>query len=517
MDEKVLIDPSLQGKTREEMGLEPFTCTEIRSSIMGIPVFISEAVISWVIRRASEGRFVSGLDNSKTSPWNDIVNKTMFNSIRKGKYSDLSMKNRMLLKIQNENLLPKGGGGDQSSLDHRVFLRFFMTKEKSNVPKYIFRNMIKTLRESQTIKRSWIPYGRLISEILHQGGILNTLKEVNIITDAQLGTVTGKVINGGTLKHMKLIKKDDYTVLSTNLKESAVVSKDNFPPICKQDPLEVRVQYILDHFEKTGQTIKLNDIPDTMYGGALPIAKSRKSKKRAISEAEYVEEAPEPAPKKAKKSKAASQEQLAGPDVLSIQKEVQDLGATEILNKRTRSGNPAESSQTLLPQSSIPKKKRKLVVKKLREASLAEEEQEEAATMLVTRELIRKRAAEEAAVKKALDIAAEIKIPSEVLMKESSAEAAQKVVELTENLQQMVKTGDVLKADKDIQMEKAATSEADASEAVQGNPDSLHSANIIQIESSSESFPTSTSTSTSNVSERVMNHLSQCTHLFLRE
>jgi len=41
MDEKVLIDPSLAGKSREEMGLEPFTCTEIRSSIMGVPVFIS--------------------------------------------------------------------------------------------------------------------------------------------------------------------------------------------------------------------------------------------------------------------------------------------------------------------------------------------------------------------------------------------------------------------------------------------------------------------------------------------
>ena len=27
MDEKVLIDPSLAGKTREEMGLEPFTVT----------------------------------------------------------------------------------------------------------------------------------------------------------------------------------------------------------------------------------------------------------------------------------------------------------------------------------------------------------------------------------------------------------------------------------------------------------------------------------------------------------
>jgi len=27
--------------------------------------------------------------------------------------------------------------------------------------------------------------------------------------DKQLGTVTGKLINGGTLRHMKLIKKED--------------------------------------------------------------------------------------------------------------------------------------------------------------------------------------------------------------------------------------------------------------------------------------------------------------------
>ena len=73
-------------------------------------------------------------------------------------------------------------------------------------------------------------------------------------------------------------------------------------------------------------------------------------------------------------------------------------------------------------------------IKKLREASLVEEEQEEAATTLVTRELMRKRAAEEATVKKALVIAAEISVPTEVLMKESSVEAAQAGNEFTENL-----------------------------------------------------------------------------------
>jgi len=148
---------------QQEMSLEPFTCTEINSSIMVVLVFISQEVIACVIKRASEGSFKDGLDNNKKSPWNEIVNQTMFKSKTKGVYSDLSMEKKTLLKIQNENLLPKGGGSDQPSLEHRVFLHSFIRNEKENVPKYIFKHMIKALRESQTIKRTWVPYGRLIS------------------------------------------------------------------------------------------------------------------------------------------------------------------------------------------------------------------------------------------------------------------------------------------------------------------------------------------------------------------
>ena len=182
---------------------------------------------------------------------------------------------------------------------------------------------------------------------------------------------------------MKLIKKEDYKVLSTDLKESTIVSNlmDDFPPICKQDPMEVRIQYIMDHFERTGQTIKISDIPENMYGGALPIANSRKSKKRAMTEAELVEDAPEPASKKARNSKAAPQEKLVDPEVLSIQQEAQELDASEVLDKRTRSKKPADA-----PQSSILKKKRKMAINKLRQANLAAEEEEEAATSLVTRD-----------------------------------------------------------------------------------------------------------------------------------
>jgi len=284
--EKVLIDPSLEGKSREEMRLEPFVDTKIRSSIMGVLVFINQEIIAYVIGRASEGNFKDGLDNNKKSPWNEIVNETMFNSKKKVSYNNLSMEKKMMLKIQNENLLPKGGGFDQPSLEHGVFLHFFIKKEKANVPKYIFKHMIKTLKESQLINRAWIPYGRLISEIFNQGGLLRGLSETRGFTDDMLGTVTSKIINGSTLANMRLIKPETIIKLETDLKESRVFSNlmEGFPPICKQDPLDVQLFYIHDHLQSMGEEIHLEDIPETMYGGAVKVAKSRKTKRKPQTE-----------------------------------------------------------------------------------------------------------------------------------------------------------------------------------------------------------------------------------------
>jgi len=220
---------------------------------------------------------------------------------------------------------------------------------------------------------------------------------------------------------MKLIKKEDYTELSTDLKESAVVSNlmDDFPPICKQDPLDVRVNYILDHYKKTGQTIKLSDIPDTMYGRALPIVRNRKSNKRATSEAKYVDEAPEPLPKKAKREKALVQVNVVGPTVPSIQVEVQDLEPAKILNKRIRSGKSDSSSQPPPAQPSVPKKKRKHSIRKMIESPCVENEEEqiEAATTLVAREIRSNKAADAAVLEKVLELAKEI----EVLMSKTAS------------------------------------------------------------------------------------------------
>jgi len=82
-----------------------------------------------------------------------------------------------------------------------------------------------------------------------------------------------------------------------------------------------------------------------MYGGVLPVApKKSKSKKQATSEDDDEEESSEPKPKKAKKEKAATQVNVLGSAMPTIQEEVQDLDLVKVFNKRTRGGTSIASS-----------------------------------------------------------------------------------------------------------------------------------------------------------------------------
>ena len=114
----------------------------------------------------------------------------------------------------------------------------------------------------------------------------------------------------------------------------------------------------------------MEDVPETMFGSALLVASK---KKRKLTKEEYLSEAAEetfePQKKKAKKAKVTLQAEATGSDVPTIQEEVQDLDPGKVLNKRTRSGKTAESSQPQPTQPSIPKKKRKHVARKLKVTS----------------------------------------------------------------------------------------------------------------------------------------------------
>jgi len=104
------------------------------------------------------------------------------------------------------------------------------------------------------------------------------------------------------------------------MKESRATSNlmQNFPPICKQDPQDVQLYYIHDHLKSTGENIQLEDIPETMYCGAHPVAKRRKTKRKPLSEAEYLEGESEQPAKKAKKAKKDKTDEATGSGLSTI-------------------------------------------------------------------------------------------------------------------------------------------------------------------------------------------------------
>jgi len=204
--EKIAGDENLKGKTRQEMGLQEFTKTEILSNVIEIPITITEEIIGKAARRSNDGNFEWNL-NKKTCPWIQTTYEALYKHNASDKYKDMQKEHKVLQKLIQECFLLKGGGIDTLSLDHKIFLYSLVNFEKVKLPKYIFHHMNWALKESQEDKRKIIPYDRLLSEIFYQGGILIALKDFGVVFDDHLGTMTGKYIKANTLRSMGIVKK----------------------------------------------------------------------------------------------------------------------------------------------------------------------------------------------------------------------------------------------------------------------------------------------------------------------
>ncbi|KEH25995.1 hypothetical protein MTR_6g039060 [Medicago truncatula] len=293
-------NPSMKRKSREEMGLRKYTGVEIRSAVMGMEVTINEEIIARACRCSEGGQFQW---DAPKAIWEGTVNATLFHGRSKGRVSEMATTHRVLLKIMNECMLQRGGGSDQPSLDHKVVLYFLTSCQRINLPKYIMHHMCWAIRESQKKDRRQIPYGRLLSEIFSQGRLLQHLKNAEVVSDEELGSVTGKIFNGRTLRSMKIIEK--VTTHKDDLREDYVKSKlmQDFPSVCKKDNPTVIIEFIKAHRKETGEYINIASIPDNIGGAPLKI----KGKRSKLTTSEDVS-APEPKRPKLSSSTASGAE-----------------------------------------------------------------------------------------------------------------------------------------------------------------------------------------------------------------
>jgi len=96
----VIRDPSLKGKTRQEMGLDSFKQTEIRSSVMGISITITKEVIAAACRVTGTGRFI--WNASRNHPFLDSYKGVVLKGNPSTKLVNIDGQHRMLLKFMTE-------------------------------------------------------------------------------------------------------------------------------------------------------------------------------------------------------------------------------------------------------------------------------------------------------------------------------------------------------------------------------------------------------------------------------
>jgi len=266
-------DPSLKGKTRKEMGLEPYRQTERRSVVMGVPITITEDVIAKACRVAPSGRFLWNI--TRKHPLLESFTSIVLKGNSATKLVDIDGHHRMLLKFMTECFFQKGGRYDQPSADHKLVLYFLASFNKINLPKYIMHHLCWAIKEGIRSKRKQIPCGRLLSEIFTQGQLVKTLKNLGNASDKTLRTITGKIINGKTLQNMKIIKK--FSPNEKDLKESTDQTKlmKDFPPIFKERNPEVLNELISGFIKETGGIIVDDDTPDVPDEVPLQVRRKR--------------------------------------------------------------------------------------------------------------------------------------------------------------------------------------------------------------------------------------------------
>jgi hypothetical protein len=258
-------DTSLKGKTREEMGLEPFKGLEIRSAAMSIPITITEEVIAKACRVDPEGRFQWKVSKK------DVLLESFTNLLLKGnpdaKYVDMEDNHRMLLKFITDCFFQRGGGSDQPNLDPKLVLYFLVAFQKINLPRYLMHHLCWAIKEGINKNRKQVPYGRLLSEIFYQGKLLEILGRFKPVSDSCFKITTSeKIINSRTLFYMNIIKEVSLDEKGLEKSTAETELMVDFPSISKDNNPEVLAGCIVAHARESNVNIEDENVPDAPEG-----------------------------------------------------------------------------------------------------------------------------------------------------------------------------------------------------------------------------------------------------------
>ncbi|MCI15856.1 hypothetical protein A2U01_0036995, partial [Trifolium medium] len=162
LEEEVLVrkDPSLQGKSREEMGLSIFNGTVIKSVLAGVEITISRAHLAKLLGIEDNGQKISEYKNE--TYYRQNIKKELYDAEKiAGKANSMKDLYVVLFKVLISNIIPRSGGTDTISWEHQHFLYFLQKEKKINLVDILFGYLCQAVRESFEKNVATVIYPRL--------------------------------------------------------------------------------------------------------------------------------------------------------------------------------------------------------------------------------------------------------------------------------------------------------------------------------------------------------------------
>ncbi|WJX25945.1 hypothetical protein P8452_14932 [Trifolium repens] len=190
--------PELQGKTPEEMGLKPFTSTEIELFVAGFRISIRLCHICEALKIDRGGLIIRNSDEVG-SDVEEFIFKPKADPKDKFEWTNDC---KVIYKILIDNILSKLGGTDQISNLQKLFTFHVGKGNFLDIGKLIFDHLALSILSSKSIVR----HSRLLSHMFAQCGLLDTITP--FLPGHGSFLLSSKFVNSTTLRYMKLVKNN---------------------------------------------------------------------------------------------------------------------------------------------------------------------------------------------------------------------------------------------------------------------------------------------------------------------
>ncbi|KAK2409716.1 hypothetical protein QL285_045128 [Trifolium repens] len=188
----------LQGKTPEQMGLKPFTSTEIESFVAGFRISIRVCNICEALKIDRGGLVLRNSDEVGPDV-EEFIFKPKADPNDKFEWTNTC---KVIYKILIDSILSKLGGTDQISNLQKLFTFHVGKGNFVDIGKLIFDHLANYILSSKSIVR----HSRLLSHMFAQCGLLDTITP--FLPGYGSFLLSSKFVNSTTLRYMKLVKNN---------------------------------------------------------------------------------------------------------------------------------------------------------------------------------------------------------------------------------------------------------------------------------------------------------------------